>query len=107
MYLAVNIVVFFLMQVIAALLFKWGSSATHLYWWGFGLGNFFGATSIMMLINVYKVLNPNITLAICTGGAFLLTQLALSIVFKNPIGPLPSLGVLMIVGGIALMAIFK
>jgi multidrug transporter EmrE-like cation transporter len=107
MYLAVNIVVFFIMQVVAALLFKWGSTAPNLYWWGFGLGNLFGATSIIMLINVYKVLNPNLTLAICTGGTFLLNQVALSIVFKSPIGVLPAVGSLLIVMGIVLIAAFK
>jgi len=59
------------------------------------------------LMNIYKRLNPNLTLAICAGGTFLMAQLALSIIFKNPLGPLSILGILMIVGGITLMAFFK
>ena len=38
MLLAVNISVFLVLQIVAALLFKWGSLAPHLYWWGLQLG---------------------------------------------------------------------
>jgi len=107
MYLSVNIALFLLLQVVAALLFRWASTASQVYWWGMGLGNSIGMISIFMLINIYKVLNPNLTLAICAGGSFLLTQVALSIVCKTQINFLPSLGIIMIVGGITIMALSK
>ncbi len=107
MLLAVNISVFLVLQIVAALLFKWGSLAPHLYWWGFSLGNVFGMTSIIFLINVYKVMNPNLTLAICTGGAFLLNQIAMTICFKTPMNIMSGVGAAMILFGIVVMAVFK
>lgn len=105
MSLAVNITVFFIFQIIAALLFKWGSTTSHLYWWGFALGNLFGASSIITLINIYKLLNhPNVVVGISSGGSFMLVQIAMYWVYRKPLSCLQWGGIAMIFAGIIVVA---
>ena len=104
--LYVNIVIFIIMQVGATLLFKWGGTPGR-YWWGFGLGNVVGASSIIFLINIYKMLNPNLAAAICSGGSFLAIQVAMFALFRES-RPLPILvGTVLISSGIAVMSLWK
>lgn len=56
------IVVFLTMQVIAQLFFKWGSAVDERWWRGFLGGNLFGFSSIWLLMQVYRSMNPNIAL---------------------------------------------
>ena len=98
------VAVFLGMQVIAQLLFKWGSASDGRWWWGFLGGNLFGFSSIWLLMLVYKSMNPNLALGICGGGSFLLAQLALALVFKSPVSLLQWGGVAAIVFGMILLA---
>ncbi len=100
-----HIAVFLLLQIGAALLFKWGSTAPHLYWKGFAGGNLLGMTSILCLILIYRELNANLAAAVSTGGSFLLIQIALSLVFRTVPGPLQVTGGFLIAAGIGLMAL--
>ena len=104
MSLSLNIFTFLMFQVIATIFFKWGSLSSEKYWYGFVFGNMFGASSIIMLINVYKMLHPAAALAICTGGAFVLNQLALLLVYRQMISPIGWIGIALITAGIALFA---
>lgn len=79
------IAIFCAMQVIAQLLFKWGSVSEGRWLLGFFGGNVFGFSSIWLLMLVYRSMNPNIALGICGGGSFLLSQVALAVVFKSDI----------------------
>lgn len=99
-----NIAIFLLFQAAATIFFKWGSLSSEKYWYGFVLGNAFGATSIIMLINAYKVLHPATALAICTGGAFVLNQLALLAVYRQTISLNGWFGIALITAGIAMFA---
>ncbi|UKI30886.1 MAG: hypothetical protein L6W00_23915 [Lentisphaeria bacterium] len=65
---ALNLILFFAFQVIAALLFKWSGSPSGHYWGGFVGGNLFGVTSIVMLINLYRVWPAGVVLGVATGG---------------------------------------
>lgn len=105
MYLFWNIAIFLLFQVIASIFFKWGSLSPEKYWYGFALGNLFGMTSIIMLINVYKVMHPAAALAICTGGAFVLNQLALLAVYRQAISGGGWSGIALITAGIAIFSL--
>lgn len=67
---ALNLILFFAFQVIAALLFKWSGSPSGHYWGGFVGGNLFGVTSIVMLINLYRVWPAGVVLGVATGGGF-------------------------------------
>ena len=97
--------IFWIMQIVAQLFFKWGSAADSRWIWGFLIGNLFGFSSIWLLMMVYKSMNPNIALGICGGGAFLLSQLALALVFRSQVSLTQWLGVTAIVIGILLLAI--
>jgi multidrug transporter EmrE-like cation transporter len=99
--------VFCAMQVIAQLLFKWGSASNGRWLWGFLGGNLFGFSSIWLLMLVYKSMNPNIALAICGGGSFLLAQLALAVIFKSDISLTQWGGVMAIFVGMLLLAAGK
>ena len=101
------ITMFWIMQVIANLLFKWGSASDSRWLWGFLGGNAFGFSSIWLMMTAYKLMNPNIALGICGGGSFLLAQLALAVVFKSPVSLSQWGGVAAIAGGMILLAVGK
>ena len=96
--------VFCAMQGMAQLLFKWGSLSSSRWLWGFVGGNLFGFSSIWLLMLVYRTLNPNVTLGITTAGAFLCSQIALSVVFKSTITPIQWAGILAILAGVIALA---
>ncbi len=96
--------VFWTMQIVAQLFFKWGSSADSRWIWGFLIGNLFGFSSIWLLMMVYKSMNSNIALGICGGGAFLLSQFALALVFRAQVSLTQWIGVFAIVMGMVLLA---
>ena len=72
---------FWVMQVAAAVFIKWGSTAPERWWYGFLLGNLFGAPSLLLAMKVYQRMNPNIALALAMGGSFLFAQLAMAWLF--------------------------
>ena len=98
------LLVFWSMQVAAQVLFKWGSTSDSRWLWGFLGGNLFGFSSIWLLMLVYKAINPNIALGIATGGAFLLSQIALVLAFRSTVMPVQWVGILTITIGMVLLA---
>ena len=103
--IVVYLMVFWLMQIIAQVFFKWGSTSESRWLWGFLGGNLFGFSSIWLLMLLYKAMNPNIALGIATGGAFLLSQVALTLVFRSRMVPMQMVGIVaIVVGMIALTA---
>ena len=104
---ALNLILFFAFQVIAALLFKWSGSPSGHYWGGFVGGNLFGVTSIVMLINLYRVWPAGMVLGVATGGAFLLNQLAMFAVYRESLTLGGWCGIAMILAGILLVSFAK
>ncbi len=103
--IVVYLVVFWLMQVVAQLFFKWGSGCEARWIWGFLAGNLFGFSSIWLLMLMYKSMNPNIALGIATGGALLLSQVVIFLVFNSKVSAMQWAGIIAIaVGMIALSA---
>ncbi len=94
-----HVVLFLFCQVIANLLFKWGSSAPHLAWWGFALGNFVGITSILFMLGMYKALPAATVLSISAGGVFVLNQIVMYCVFHEKIAPAALVGICLIAIG--------
>lgn len=92
------------MQVTAQLFFKWGSASDSRWIWGFLGGNLFGFSSIWLLMLIYKSMQPNIALGIATGGALLLSQVAIFFVFKAKVAPMQWAGIVAIVGGMIALA---
>ena len=95
-----HIVLFLVFQVAAHLLFKWGSTAPQYYWWGFGLGNLVGMSSIIFMLGMFKALPSSSVLAIGTGGAFVLNQIALFLVYREKMSIGTIIGIAMITAGI-------
>jgi multidrug transporter EmrE-like cation transporter len=75
------LIVFWVWQVIAQLIFKHGSGDQSRWLACFILGNLFGASSIWFLMKLYARMNANLAMAIAGGGAFLCVQIALAITF--------------------------
>lgn len=105
MWFWINIITFLLFQVIAAIIFKWGTLAPERYWWGFVLGNIFGITSTLMMINTYKTLSPAAALAVCYGGAFIINQIGLLLVYKQAVSLVGWCAISLIFSGIFLFAL--
>jgi len=102
--IAVCLLIFWLMQVIAQVLFKWGSMSEPRWIWGFLGGNVFGFSSIWLLMLVYKAINPNIALGIATGGSFFLSQVVIVFAFKSKVLPVQWIGIAAIVIGMIVLA---
>jgi len=100
---AVYMLVFWLMQVVAQLFFKWGTTSEARWIWGFLGGNLFGFSSIWLLMLVYKAIHPNVALGIAIGGSFLLSQVALTFAFKSQVTPLQWAGIAAIALGIVVL----
>ena len=101
-----NVGIFLVTQIALAIAFKWGSSTPGCYWWGFLIGNCFGLISTLAYINVFKHINANLAVAVCSGGAFLAVQIALALVYQQQIGWLSGMGAVLIFTGIAMMSLF-
>lgn len=101
---AVYLIIFWAMQVIAQLCFKWGSLADTRWMIGFVVGNLFGFSSIWLLMLAYKALPAHVALALGTAGAFLFGQAALAIVFKSPVSSWQIAGMLAIIAGIVMVS---
>lgn len=101
---ALYLIVFWAMQVVAQILFKWGSVSEARWLTGFITGNVFGFSSIWLLMLVYRDLHPNVALALGTAGAFLFGQIGLSLVFKAQISLWQVAGMLAIIGGIVMLS---
>jgi multidrug transporter EmrE-like cation transporter len=89
---AVFLSCFWAMQVMAALLQKWGSAGPGRWWYGFLLANLFGAPSLLFAMKVYQRMNPNVAMAVASGGAFLFAQLALAYFFPSRHGVVQIIG---------------
>ena len=74
---------------------------------GFVLSNLLFVISIYFLIRLCGLLQSNIAFATAIGGAFLLSQISLSIIFKTNISFMQFLGISLVFAGILLMALGK
>lgn len=104
MWVAVNIILYLLLQVITAFFFKWGSTGTGRFWLGFAIGNLVGVPSILFLMRVYREMQPNLAAAVCIGGSFLLVQVVMAFCFTTGLSLGQWSGVLLMTAGIALIA---
>jgi len=98
---------FWVMQVAAAVLFKYGTTAPGRYWLGFVAGNLFGASSILVLMKLYAMWQVNVAGALSAGGAFLLSQLAMIPLFGERLEWRQYLGIAAVSAGMALVSYNK
>lgn len=93
------LMIFWMMQVIAQVFFKYGSLSEKNWLIGFIGGNIFGFSSIWLLMLLYKHINVNIALGLAGGGAFLLSQISLSFLFRTSLTPIQWISVILITIG--------
>ena len=82
------------MQAVAQILFKYGSSNANRWLLFFILGNVFGASSIWLLMLLYRHMNVNVALALAAGGGFLFCQLAVALVYHSRLSFVQVIGIL-------------
>jgi len=99
------------MQVIAALAFKWGSGSVDPQYarvrWviGFVGGNAVGITSIVFLMWLFELLNVNVAYGIGVGGAFLLAQVAMAVIYRSRLSALQYAGLAAMTVGMLLLGL--
>jgi drug/metabolite transporter (DMT)-like permease len=98
---------FYVFQIVAALLFKFGADHPEHFWHGFLAGNVFGASSIYFLMKLYTLMQVNLAGAIAGGGTFILAQIALVLVFRERLTVIQYAGLLAITFGIVLVSYGK
>lgn len=97
--------IFWAMQAVAQLIFKYGGVTPGRWVPSFVFGNVIGASSIWFLMLLYKQMNPNLALAIGTGGGFLAAQAALALVFRVPLAPQQYFGAAAIIVGMVMFSL--
>ena len=100
---------FFACQVLANILFRYGSGTPHRWWTGFILGNLIGASSILFFMGLQRLMPDRtaLVLAVCGGGSFVAVQVAVSLVFRQPIALGQYVGIAVIVLGMVMMLMFQ
>ena len=101
----VYLLIFWLMQAVAQILFKYGSDHPARWLAFFFGGHLFGMPSIIFLMALYKIMNPNLALALGAGGAFLWAQLAIAFMFRSAPTALQYFGMLAITAGMILFTV--
>jgi len=97
------LVLFWAMQVIASLLFKYGSTSPARWLPSFIGGNLFGVSSIWFVMMLYRTMNANVAWGLGLGGGFLFAQIALALVFRSRLSFLQYGGLVAITGGMVLL----
>jgi multidrug transporter EmrE-like cation transporter len=94
------------MQAGAQVLFKYGTVLPGKYTLFYILGNLPGASSILFLMQLYKLMNPNLALALGTGGGFVAAQVALAVIFRSSLSLPQYGGMLAIAAGMFVFTLF-
>lgn len=105
----ISLVVFWAMQVFASVAFKYGSkTGAHDRRWyaGFIGGNVVGATSVLLMMEVYGAMkdNPNLAAVLVTSGAFIGSQIALALIFRSRLAVRQWAGIVLVAVGTAAAA---
>lgn len=98
------LIVFWIMQIVAHVLFKFGSASTSRWVPCFVGGNVVGVSSILILMKLYATMNPNVALGLALGGGFLCAQAAIAIIFRSSVSIPQYAGILAIAIGMTLLA---
>jgi multidrug transporter EmrE-like cation transporter len=94
---------FYVLQVVAAILFKHGADRPQHFWMSFGLGNLLIVASVFLCMKIYTVMQVNLAGAIAGGGAFIAGQLTLMLVFRERLTVTQYAGLLAVAVGMALV----
>jgi multidrug transporter EmrE-like cation transporter len=100
----INVLLFAVTQIAVQLLFKGGCESKHRALC-FALANIISAGGAYFLMAAYRQMNPNLAFGLCVGAAFLLSQLALSIVFMSRLTAPQWTAVMLIGAGLLLFSV--
>ena len=100
---AIWLFLFWVMQIGAHLLFKYGATAPGRYWTGFVCGNILGASSILLLIKLYEQMQVNVAGALALGGGFLVAQVSLALVYRQGLAVAQYVGIVVIAAGMMMV----
>ena len=95
---------FWIIYVAAHLLFKLGSTSASRWAPCFIIGSSLGVACSFVLMKNHTLMNPNVAVAFCLGGGFLLAQVALAVVFRSTLSFAQCVGILAITVGMGLLA---
>jgi hypothetical protein len=101
------LVIFWVMQAAAQVLFKLGTVMPGKYALFFILGNMPGVSSILLLMQLYKVMNPNVALGLGLGGGFLCAQAALAVIFRSSLSWQQYIAMVAIAAGMAMFTVAR
>jgi hypothetical protein len=98
------LILFWTMQIVAHVLFKFGSTSASRWLPCFIGGNVVGASSILILMKLYTMMNPHVTMGLALGGGFLCAQAAIALIFRSSVSIPQCVGILAIAIGMTLLA---
>lgn len=98
-------IVFWVMQVTAVLLFTYGGQRPEYRLITLLLGNAIAVPSIYFLMKLYGLMNVNLAYGLGIGGAFLIAQVMISLLFHSPLNGVQWAGVASMCAGMFLLAL--
>ncbi|MDR0473824.1 MAG: hypothetical protein LBH43_09185 [Treponema sp.] len=102
-----GIAVFWILYAAAFCVFKRGSMSKAARLPCFIIGNIFGISATAVLMLLYKIMNANIALGLTLGGGFVVSQLALSFVYKQRLTLVQCAGIFAVTAGIFMLLMGK
>ena len=96
---------FWAMQAGANFLFKYGTTAPGRYWIGYVAGNALGASSILVMMRIYSLLQVNLAMSLAGGGTFLVVQIMLALAFREGLNWQQCLGIATVVTGMVVVSL--
>jgi small multidrug resistance pump len=95
---------FWIAQTAVAVLFKYGTTAPARWMPCFLAGNIIGISSTWLWMMLVKQRNVNVVTGLTVGGAFLLQQVVLVLVYRSQLSTLQVAGIGAIVAGMLCLA---
>jgi small multidrug resistance pump len=96
---------FWAMQVGAVLLFTYGGRYPEHSLKALLIGNAIAVPSIYFLMKLYGLMNVNVAYGVAIGGAFLIAQVMIALVFRSPLSSLQWAGIVGMCGSMLLLAL--
>jgi multidrug transporter EmrE-like cation transporter len=87
--------------------FKRGSLSKNARIPCFIIGNVFGISATAVLMLLYKIMNANVAMGLTLGGGFIVSQFALSVVYKHRLTLAQYLGIGTVSAGIFMLILGK
>jgi multidrug transporter EmrE-like cation transporter len=94
---------FWILYAAAFCFFKRGSLSKGAWLPCFIIGNVFGVSATAVLMLLYKIMNVNVAMGLSLGGGFVMSQFALSVIYKQKLTLVQYLGIGAISGGIFML----